>query len=283
MPRASKYTPDTLGKAVEHATSMLSLLRSLGLKPSGGSHTHLRRLIKKWNLDISHFKTAVCAPVERRGGARPLKPEDILVEGRHDRRENVVLLRRSLLAIGVEERCSSCPLVTTWNGNYLRLQIDHINGNPFDNRPQNLRFLCPNCHSQTASFGFRGNGFPRKPARKHPCSVCSKPVKMSSKMCRECTGSKRRAARQCKKCRCSLGYSTRRTLCDECFSSHYKTKTSWPTTDELKKMVEETPLLHVAKGLGVSDNAVRKRLRKQAVVIRKHKPKSEWNMKPKAG
>jgi hypothetical protein len=51
------------------------------------------------------------------------------------------------------ERCDieecffhSNPLV--WNGHALKLILDHQNGNNTDNRPNNLRFLCPNCNSQ---------------------------------------------------------------------------------------------------------------------------------------
>ena len=52
-----------------------------------------------------------------------------------------------------EYKCSSekCG-ITDWHGNYLTLELDHINGTRSDNRQENLRWLCPNCHSQTPTF-----------------------------------------------------------------------------------------------------------------------------------
>lgn len=49
-------------------------------------------------------------------------------------------------------KCESCEIIE-WNGQPLSFQIDHINGNRTDNRFGNLKVLCPNCHSQTDTFG----------------------------------------------------------------------------------------------------------------------------------
>ena len=48
-------------------------------------------------------------------------------------------------------KCSMCG-ISEWNAHPITLQIDHVNGNAQDNTPQNLRFLCPNCHSQTDTY-----------------------------------------------------------------------------------------------------------------------------------
>lgn len=57
--------------------------------------------------------------------------------------------------------CVVCKL-TDWNGKPITLQVDHIDGNAGNNDPQNLRLICPNCHSQTKTFGGRNKGNGRK-------------------------------------------------------------------------------------------------------------------------
>jgi len=51
----------------------------------------------------------------------------------------------------VEYVCTECG-ITNWNGKDIVLEIDHINGDNTDNRIENLRYLCPNCHSQTSTY-----------------------------------------------------------------------------------------------------------------------------------
>lgn len=67
-------------------------------------------------------------------------------------------IRDRYTKIHPKEKCQICNLGTVWNGSYLCLQIDHINGINKDNRLENLRWICPNCHSQTSTFTGRNIG-----------------------------------------------------------------------------------------------------------------------------
>jgi hypothetical protein len=57
----------------------------------------------------------------------------------------------------IDHRCwrDNCFVKHTWHGDFLRLEVDHVDGNPYNNDPQNLRLLCNHCHSQTPTYKVR--------------------------------------------------------------------------------------------------------------------------------
>lgn len=140
-------------EAVKSNISVLGVMRTLGASlTSGALRTHLINRIKFYEIDTSHFlgqawnygKNHVGGPVKK-------TPEQILVLQVNGIRARGKLLKRALLEIGRDYKCSVCQL-SQWRKMPLRLEVEHINSNPLDNRPENLCFLCPNCHSQTESF-----------------------------------------------------------------------------------------------------------------------------------
>lgn len=67
------------------------------------------------------------------------------------------ILRRRLLKLNlIPYKCDICG-IDKWRGKQISLELDHINGINNDNRIENLRFLCPNCHSQTSTYGSKNS------------------------------------------------------------------------------------------------------------------------------
>lgn len=119
---------------------------------SGALRTYLINRIKFYKIDTSHFLgQAWNQGVNHVGGPTKKTPQQILVVQSNGVRARGKLLKRALLEIGREYKCNLCYL-SQWKNKQIRLEVEHINSNPLDNRPENLCFLCPNCHSQTENF-----------------------------------------------------------------------------------------------------------------------------------
>ena len=146
------YSDSDLATAVANSTCYRDVLVYLNAGLNGSSYSHIKFRINELKLDISHFIKYVPCNIPRR-----IKlAKDILV---HDetltRRVGVKLLRRSLISEGIVYECAICKLPPIWNDRKLILQVDHVDGDFKNNEIANLRFLCPNCHTQTPTFGYR--------------------------------------------------------------------------------------------------------------------------------
>lgn len=141
------YTKELLTTAAQNSYSVADVLRFLGKKLAGGTYAHVQKKMKQFNIDMSHFTGQ--AHNKGKTSNNRLSSSEILVFDRlNGRREGAYKLRRALQEAKVSYICTLCGIPPFYNGRELTLEVDHINCDFRDNRKENLRFLCPNCHAQ---------------------------------------------------------------------------------------------------------------------------------------
>jgi hypothetical protein len=161
--RKHNYTENQLVIAVKSSRSYAQVLSHLGIKSSGSMQARLKKEINRLGIDVSHFtgmlwnKGKTILDDERIAGQ---KGTDIFVENSKYSKFYIrqLILKKDIIPY----KCTGCGNQGTWQDKKLTLQLDHVNGNPQDQRIENLRFLCPNCHSQTETYCSKNQKFSPK-------------------------------------------------------------------------------------------------------------------------
>lgn len=206
---------------------LADILRHFNLHVGAGNYKTLHKRIVEENIDINHININ-----QNMINRIKIPLSDILIE--NSTYQTSGLKKRLLKENLLKNKCAVCNLDPEWNGSPLSLQIDHINGISNDHRIKNLRIICPNCHSQTSNFSGRNSSL----SKKHKCLDCSAIINHNCQRCLECSSKLK--------------------------SSQLKdtgTKIVWPKTNILLEMIKLNGFCGAGRLLGVSDNAIRKRIK----------------------
>lgn len=224
-------------EALYSSTSVLAALRKLGLSGGTGNYQTVASVCKKEGIDIN---TALRRNILNKttSKTKDVKSEDMFTENSHASRKSIkkTIIREGMLPYV----CSLCGLAPFWNKTELVLILDHINGIFNDNRLQNLRFCCPNCNSQLST---------------HTGKNTYKILKRSELLCGRC---RNRFT--------PLVNGAMKTICTECASISLKISNTHRFSDKdiesiLLRLSTGDSYCNIGRTYGISDNAVRKRMR----------------------
>lgn len=142
-------------KKVKESNCMSNFQRSIGMSPRGGNFYTVKERIKDLNLSTDHWASRIKASILSRSISRDEFLKTWLTKNNPKNNGNI---KKYLLKFNLKDYiCEKCGCGPVWDDMPLTLQLDHVNGDRNDNTLNNLRFLCPNCHSQTNTYCGRNN------------------------------------------------------------------------------------------------------------------------------
>jgi len=156
---AKSWTEAQLRKAAKQARSIREIIKALGLRPAGGNYDQITKYLKAYHIDTSHLKGRGWSR-GMKGLFKPSTPLERILVKRSDY-QSYKLKKRLFLSGKKKQTCEECGWAERSKDGRVPLELDHINGDARDNRLENLRILCPNCHSLKPTH--RGRNIKKKP------------------------------------------------------------------------------------------------------------------------
>jgi hypothetical protein len=149
-----QYNEAILRETVKKSKNMAHLLSLYGIIPAGGNYTTMYRQLKHFNIDTSHWGNGKTRQGWLKGKTHNWSPKIPLSEImiKNSEYSSTKHLKDRLFKEKIfEKKCYKCNL-TEWLSQPIPTELEHINGDRFDCRKENLTILCPNCHAQTETY-----------------------------------------------------------------------------------------------------------------------------------
>ena len=269
MSKTKTWTDEEFAEAVASSFSIRQALQKLKLCAAGCSYDTFRNNVKRLELSTNHF-TGQTWNKGRTGDTRLYireTKEYLVLDGPEI---GSTRLKRRLLKEGLLINvCAICDLGPIWNGSPLTLELDHANGNKHDNRLENLRILCPNCHRQQPTTSSK-----RRYAHASPSSFEKEERKKPSG--KPIYRRKYLHPKQMFFCGCGEARLRNQIYCSDTCSKKAQERITWPSAEELRVLVWEKPRSTLKVELGVSDVAIAKCCRKLGIEM---PPRGYWAKK----
>lgn len=225
------YQKQNIVLAVENSKSITDVIKYLGLRTAGGNYAVIKKYIKLYGIDTSHFtpQSEIIKIVVDRFVRKPLS--EILIKNKFNLCSSSV--KERLYKEGLKKRkCELCGQEEIWMGKRMSLILDHKNGIHSDWRIENLRIVCPNCNATLDTHCGKNN-------IKKKCTKCNIQIKHKGKFCRNCYGEELQGKPK---------FNTRKVK-------------NRPDEKQLFKDINELGYCGTGRKYGVSDNAIRKWLK----------------------